>query len=445
MLEIRLFVLHKDILKWINHNKVHTIPKNSALVKGGIFLFPKHWKPYYLCAQFFRKSTMPLSFDNTEIAFKYRNDKELKRANFLFSSMSSPLISKTGMKLTQWAMNINLPIKGIVKSTIFAQFCGGETIEEAAVTAATLGKYGVDVALDYSVEGKEGEAEFDHALPEFIKAIEYAATQNNIPFIPIKVTGFARFSLLEKIHAGQSLSTTEHAEWQRVEQRIDKICSTAARCKSMILIDAEESWVQQPVDDLADAMMAKYNKDTVVVFNTFQMYRHDRLAYLKKSHEESRKYNYVLGAKLVRGAYMEKERKRAMEMGYESPIQKDKAHSDKDYNLAVAYCLDNLQDIAVFIGTHNEDSCLMANELMMKKGLSADNKHVFFSQLYGMSDNITFNLADAGYHVSKYLPYGPVKDVVPYLMRRAQENTSVAGQTSRELGLIKKELKRRGI
>src|SRR6218665_1025772 len=211
---------------------------------------------------------MSLSFDNTEIAFKYRNDKELKRAHFLFNSMSSPFLSKTGMKLTQLAMSWNLPVKSMVKKTIFSQFCGGETIEEAAQTSATLGKYGVDVALDYSVEGKEEESDFDQALPEFIRAIEYAATQNNIPFIPIKVTGFARFALLEKIHAGISLNDSEQAEWKRVGERINKICGTAARCKSMILIDAEESWIQQPVDDLADTMMAKYNKDTIVVFNT---------------------------------------------------------------------------------------------------------------------------------------------------------------------------------
>jgi proline dehydrogenase len=388
---------------------------------------------------------MPLSFDNTEIAFKYRNDKELKRANFLFTSMSSPFLSKTGMKLTQLAMSWNLPVKSMVKKTIFSQFCGGETIEEAALTSATLGQYGVDVALDYSVEGKEEEADFDAALPEFIRAIEYAATQKNIPFIPIKVTGFARFSLLEKIHAEETLNDQEKAEWARVEERINKICGTAARCKSMILIDAEESWIQQPVDDLADAMMAKYNKGTIVVFNTFQMYRHDRLVYMKISHLEARKGGYILGAKLVRGAYMEKERRRAEEKGYPSPIQPDKASTDHDYDEAVAYCLDDLDEIAVFIGTHNEASCLMANEIIMRKGLASSNNHVFFSQLYGMSDNITFNLAHAGYHVSKYLPYGPVKDVIPYLMRRAQENTSVAGQTGRELGLIKKEMKRRGI
>lgn len=388
---------------------------------------------------------MPLSFDNTEIAFRYRNNKELKRANFLFASMGSPFLSKMGIKMTQIAMSLNLPVKGLMKKTIFSQFCGGETIEEAAVTSATLGKYGVDVALDYSVEGKESEADFDHAVPEFIKAIEYAATQKNIPFIPIKVTGFARFSLLEKVHAMQPLSADEKAEWTRVEQRIDNICAAAARCKSMILIDAEESWIQQPVDDLADAMMAKYNKGALVVFNTFQMYRHDRLAYLKVSHAKALQLGYLLGAKLVRGAYMEKERKRAEENNYPSPIQPNKESTDKDYNAAVEYCINHLDSIAVFIGTHNENSCSKAAEMVMGKGLPSTHPHVFFSQLYGMSDNITFNLADAGFQVSKYLPYGPVKDVIPYLMRRAQENTSVAGQTGRELGLIQKELKRRGL
>lgn len=388
---------------------------------------------------------MPLSFDNTEIAFRYRNNKELKRAHFLFSSMSSPFLSKTGMKLTQWAMRVNLPVKGIVKHTIFSQFCGGETIEEAAVTSAMLGKFGVDVALDYSVEGKEGEAAFDHAVPEFIKAIDYAATQNNIPFIPIKVTGFARFGLLEKIHRGETLNDGEKAEWARVEKRIDRICEAAARCKSMILIDAEESWIQKPVDDLADFMMACYNKKDLVVFNTFQMYRHDRLDFLKASHNKAMQLGYTLGAKLVRGAYMEKERRRAAEQGYASPIQPSKESTDKDYDTAVTYCINNLETLAVFIGTHNESSCFKAAEMMGQKGLQPTHPHVYFSQLYGMSDNITFNLADAGFHVSKYLPYGPVKDVVPYLMRRAQENTSVAGQTGRELGLIKKELKRRGI
>lgn len=388
---------------------------------------------------------MPLSFDNTEIAFRYRSDKELKRAHFLFSSMSSPFLSKTGMKLTQLAMSWNLPIKSMIKKTIFQQFCGGETIEEAAQTAATLGRYNVGIALDYSVEGKEEEAEFDHAVPEFVKAIEYAATQKNIPFIPIKITGFARFALLEKLHSDAALSAAEQEEWKRVQDRIDRICAAAARCRNMILIDAEESWIQQPVDDLADAMMEKYNKGTIVIFNTFQMYRHDRLVFLEASHRKAMTRGYILGAKLVRGAYMEKERARAAEMGYPSPIQPDKASTDRDYDLGVVYCLDHLDSIALFIGTHNEQSCYKATEIIRQKGLQPGHNHIYLSQLYGMSDNITFNLADAGYNVSKYLPYGPVKDVLPYLMRRAQENTSVAGQTSRELGLIKKEMNRRGL
>jgi len=386
-----------------------------------------------------------LSFDNTEIAFRYRNNKELKRAHFLFSSMSSPALTKIGTTFTKLAISWHLPIKGIIKNTIYRQFCGGETIEETAVTAKILEPYHVGIALDYGVEGKEGEDEFDQAVPQFIRTIEYAATQNNIPFIPIKITGFARFSLLEKLHAGAALNNTETAEWRRVEQRINAICAAAAAKDLMILIDAEESWIQQPVDELADSMMERFNKTKVTVFNTFQMYRHDRLVFLKQSLEKATKNNYLLGAKIVRGAYMEKERKRAEEKGYPSPIQPDKQSTDNDYNEAVAFCLEHLDKLAVFIGTHNEHSCQEATRIMQQKGIAPSNNHVYFSQLYGMSDNITFNLADAGFHVSKYLPYGPVEDVIPYLLRRAQENTSVAGQTGRELSLIKKEMKRRGI
>lgn len=384
-----------------------------------------------------------LSFDNTEIAFRYRSNKELKRAHFLFSSMGSPLLTKVGIAFTKFAINWHLPVKGLIKNTIYKQFCGGETIEETSVVAHKLAPYGVGIALDYGVEGKESEQDFDAAVPEFVKAINYAATQKNIPFIPIKITGFARFDLLEKVHAGATLNTEETAAWQRVQKRIDTICGAAADKGLMILIDAEESWIQQPVDDLADAMMAKYNTSKVVVFNTFQMYRHDRLAFLKESLQKAKANNYLLGVKIVRGAYMEKERARAAEKGYPSPIQPDKQSSDKDYDAAAAYSLDNIENLAVFIGTHNEDSCLKAAKIMAEKGIAAQSDRVYFSQLYGMSDNITFNLADAGYHVSKYLPYGPVEDVVPYLLRRAQENTSVAGQTGRELSLIKKEMQRR--
>lgn len=385
----------------------------------------------------------PLSFDNTEIAFRYKTAKQLKKAQFLFSSMSSPALTKIGMAATKWIITWQLPFKKIIRDTIFAQFCGGETIEEAAATAEALAPYHVAVALDYGVEGKENEADFDQAVSEFVKAIQYASTQDNIPFIPIKITGFARFALLEKIHANGKLTAAETAEWERVRERIHTICATAAQYRTMILIDAEESWIQQPVDDLADNMMTTYNRETVTVFNTFQMYRNDRLLYLYQSFEKAQQAGYILGAKLVRGAYMEKERARAEAGGYASPIQKNKAATDKDYNQAVDFCLQHLGKIAVFIGTHNEDSCMQAANYMMQHGIAPDSEYVFFSQLYGMSDNITFNLADAGFHVSKYLPYGPVKDVLPYLMRRAQENTSVAGQTGRELSLINKEIKRR--
>ena len=382
-------------------------------------------------------------FDNTEIAFKYRSNKELKRARFLFSSMGSPMLTKIGMKMTSLAISWNLPVQGLIKTTLFDQFCGGETMEEAAGTAAEIGKYGVSTILDYGVEGKESEEDFDKAVPEFIKAIKYAASSKNIPFISLKVTGFAAFGLLERIHSGNMLKASEVEAWKRVGNRIDLICKAAADNNIMVLVDAEESWIQRPVDDLTNAMMEKYNKTKVYVFNTFQLYRHDRLVYLKQSNEQAQSKGYLLGAKLVRGAYMEKERARAVEKNYPSPIQKSKEATDKDYDAAVLYCLQHIKGLALFIGTHNEQSCLKAAKYMQDNGIPASSDRVYFSQLYGMSDNISFNLADSQYHVAKYLPYGPVKDVLPYLMRRAQENTSVAGQTGRELSLIQKEIKRR--
>lgn len=386
---------------------------------------------------------MSLSFDNTEIAFRYKNNKQLKQAHFLFSSMSSSTLTKIGIAFTSTALKIKLPIEGIIKRTIFEQFCGGETLQEVAETARMLAKYNVDVALDYGVEGKHGEEEFDKAVPEFIKAIQYAASQENIPFIPIKITGFARFGLLEKVHSQETLSEAETKEYARVQDRIDAICSVASDHKLMILVDAEESWIQRPVDELTDAMMERYNKGKVSVFNTFQLYCHDRLEFLKQSHTKAKEKGFTLGAKLVRGAYMEKERSRAIEMGYQSPIQPNKEATDQDYNAAVAYCLKHHQEITTFIGTHNEDSCLIAADILKQEGLPNNTDKVYFAQLFGMSDNMTFNLANEGYHASKYLPYGPVRDVIPYLMRRAQENTSVKGQTGRELSLIKREMQRR--
>jgi proline dehydrogenase len=324
-----------------------------------------------------------------------------------------------------------------------------------------MAQYNVKAILDYGVEGKEGEENYDHASHEFIRVINFASTQPGIPFMSVKVTGIARFSLLEKIDAlmhtvtgslrqryegalGQ-LSAEEREEWQRVYKRMENICETAANANVGFLVDAEETWIQDPVDALTMDIMNKYNRTRLVIYNTIQLYRHDRLAFLKESFEVASKEGFLLGAKLVRGAYMEKERKRAKEMGYPSPIQPDKESSDRDYNEAVRFCIDHIDRIGLIVASHNEHSNLLATQLLQQKSLPLSHPHVHFSQLFGMSDNITYNLAEAGCSVSKYLPFGPIKDVIPYLMRRAQENTSVGGQTSRELNLIEKELKRRGI
>ncbi len=401
-----------------------------------------------------------ISFENTENAFEYKSNQELKKANFLFSSMGHAWLVKLGTRLTPWAIRSGLPVKGIIRNTIFSQFVGGETLEETAAVAKKLGEYNVEVILDYGVEGGEdGEQGFDHACDEFIRVINYAATQSNIPFMSIKVTGFARFDLLAKLdhsveqNAGslmkryakaiESLTENEKAEWQRVQDRMLRICKVAAEKNVGVLVDAEETWIQDPVDVITILMMEQFNKEKVIVYNTIQLYRHDRLQFLKDSLEAAELRNFILGAKLVRGAYMEKERKRATEFGYASPIQPDKESTDKDYNAALEFSIAHINKIGLIVASHNEYSNLYVTQLLEKNGFSLNHPHIHFSQLYGMSDNITFNLAKAGCSVSKYLPFGPIKDVVPYLMRRAQENSSISGQTGRELGLIKKELERR--
>jgi proline dehydrogenase len=401
-----------------------------------------------------------ISFDNTENAFAYKTNKELKKADFLFSSMGYSTLVKLGTRVTPWMIRVGLPVKGLIRGTIFSQFVGGETLEETAAVARKLGEYHVEVILDYGVEGgDEGEEGFDRACQEFIRVIDYAATQPNIPFMSVKVTGIARYGLLEKLdrvaseHTGslmkryaralESLTEEETAEWERVSQRMIKICRSADIARVGVLIDAEETWIQDPVDVLTILMMDQFNRGRVTVYNTIQLYRADRLAFLKDSFEAAEQLDFILGAKLVRGAYMEKERRRAVELGYPSPIQPDKESTDRDYNLGLAFCIEHIERIAVIVASHNEYSNLYAVELLQERGLALNHPHIHFSQLYGMSDNITFNLAKAGCPVSKYLPFGPIRDVIPYLMRRAQENSSVSGQTGRELGLIRKELKRR--
>jgi proline dehydrogenase len=402
----------------------------------------------------------PISFENTQTAFAYKSDDQLKKAHFLFSSMGKPWLVNLGLKITPYAIKWHLPFtKTVIRKTIFQQFVGGETLEETAKVADKLEEYKVQVILDYGVEGKEGEDNFEHARDEFKKVIDYAATQANIPFMSVKVTGFARFALLEKLdsamnasegtlmkrylHAIELLPENEKEEWHKVRLRMLQVCEDAAAKNIGVLIDAEETWIQDPVDALTILMMDTFNKTKAVVYNTLQLYRHDRLQFLKDSFTAAEERNFILGSKLVRGAYMEKERERAAAMNYPSPIQPDKAACDRDYNAAVEFCIEHLDRIALIVASHNDYSNLYTTQLLDKKGLPHNHPHVHFSQLYGMSDNITFNLAKSGCSVSKYLPFGPIKDVVPYLMRRAQENSSVAGQTGRELALIKKEMARR--
>ena len=392
---------------------------------------------------------MNISFDNTENAFAYKTDKELKGARLLFHTMEFPWFVQIGTRITPFIMKTGLPVHGLIRKTIFKQFVGGETLEETAAVGTTLGKYGVQVILDYGVEGKQGEESFDHATEEFLRVINYAASQNNIPFISIKVTGLARFGLLQKLDEAPRIRSGIHDheeeidEWDRVRERMYTICEMAAEKNIGVLIDAEESWIQDPVDRLTIEMMELFNKERVIVYNTIQLYRHDRLHFLKLSHQIAQQQGFMLGVKLVRGAYMEKERSRAHDRHYPSPIQPDKAATDRDYHAAITYCINHLEQISVIVASHNEESNLLAAKLLNDRELPHNHPHIHFSQLYGMSDNITFNLAKEGFNVSKYLPFGPIRDVIPYLMRRAQENSSVSGQTGRELSLLNKELKRR--
>ena len=384
-----------------------------------------------------------LSFDNTEIAFSGKSTTDLNRSYWLFKLVSNSSFVNIGKSLTTFAIKARLPIKSIIKATIFKQFCGGETIEECDKTVADLGKYSIGTILDYSVEGKESEKDFDACAIETIKTIKKASNNPFIPFCVFKVTGLARFELLEKVSSGDILSPLEQAEFEKIQNRVTSICKAAHGEGIPVFIDAEESWIQQAIDDITNQMMALYNKEKPIVYNTFQLYRKHRLNYLKLSFEKAQKENYYLGAKLVRGAYMEKERKRAAEKNYSSPIQDNKENTDRDYDNALLFCVEHIAKIAVCAGSHNEKSSMYLVRLMKEKNIALNNKHIYFSQLLGMSDHISFNLANAGYNVAKYVPYGPVKEVLPYLIRRAQENTSVKGQTGRELGLIMKEKERR--
>jgi len=382
-----------------------------------------------------------ISFDNTETAFQAKNNADLKRSYWLFKLIGNPGLVRLGASLAPLALKMGFG--GVIKRTIFKQFVGGENIHDCTSTINALGQYGIGGILDYSVEGKESETDFDHCRDETIATFDMAKKNKHIPFCVFKVTGLARFALLEKVSARTVLSEEESKEWDRVRSRVAAICNKAVENSQPVFIDAEESWIQQAIDDLANENIWRCNKDKALVYNTFQLYRHDRLNYLNWSIDEAKKRGVHLGAKLVRGAYMEKERERASQKGYASPIQPDKASTDRDYDHAVELCVKNIDHVAFCAGTHNEKSSAILAELMNKAGIAHDDNRIFFSQLFGMSDHISFNLASQHYRVAKYVPYGPVKEVLPYLIRRALENTSVKGQTGRELGLIIKEKVRR--
>lgn len=392
---------------------------------------------------------MNLSFDNTQNAFAYKSTPDLKKAKFLISVIQNPIMVSLATKVTPLLMKMGFPINGILRNTVFKQFVGGETLEESARTAKLLGSYGVQVILDYGVEAKEGESNFDDVTSHIIEAIDFAATQNNIPFISVKITGIASHVLLEHLNEAPRLrsgihdSESENASWQRVRERMYAICDVAQEKGVGILLDAEETWIQDPIDRLAIELMKEYNKEKVVVYNTYQLYRNDRLHFLQLSHRLAKEGGFLLGAKLVRGAYMEKERERAIKLGYTSPIHLNKEATDKDFDAAATYCISNKDTISLLLATHNEASNIAIASAMTNLSFEKNDQHVHFSQLFGMGDHITFNMAVQGYNVSKYLPFGPINEVIPYLMRRAEENTSVNGQTNKELLLLKTELARR--
>ena len=382
-------------------------------------------------------------FNDTKVAFSLKSDTELDRAYFLFKLIDSQPLVRIGTAVTNFAIKAHLPVEGLIRATVFDHFCGGVSEDDCLSVVDKLFTKGVSSVLDYSVEGKEEEAQFDAALEMTLKTIEFAKEKQAIPFAVFKPTGFGRLDLYEKLGAAAILTPAEQKEWDKVVARFDTVCKIAYQKNVALLIDAEESWMQDAADDLVTEMMRRYNKEKAIVFNTLQMYRWDRLDYLKKLHEKAKVEGFYIGMKLVRGAYMEKENTRAEEKGYPSPICVSKEVTDINYDASVQYMIEHLDKMAIFAGTHNEESSYSLMQLMQEKSINKNDPRIWFGQLYGMSDNISYNLASNGYNVAKYLPFGPVRDVMPYLIRRAEENTSVAGQTSRELTLIKTERDRR--
>jgi proline dehydrogenase len=382
-------------------------------------------------------------FNNTEVAFSLKSDTELDRAYFLFKMISNEPLVRIGTAVTNFALKAHLPVDGLIRATVFDHFCGGINELDCLSVVDKMYTKGVSSVLDYSVEGKEEEAQFDAALEMTLKTVEFAKERQAIPFAVFKPTGLGRLDLYTKVGEKQILSSEEEKDWNKVVERFEIICKTAHDKNVALLIDAEESWMQDAADDLVEEMMRKYNKEKVIVFSTLQMYRWDRLDYLKALHEKAKTEGFYIGMKLVRGAYMEKEHERAKEKGYPTPICTSKQATDDNYDAAVDYMMKHIDSMAIFAGTHNEESSYKLMEMLKANNIAINDHRIWFGQLYGMSDNISYNLAAHGYNVAKYLPFGPVRDVMPYLIRRAEENTSVAGQTSRELNLLKTERNRR--
>lgn len=384
-----------------------------------------------------------IRFDDTHVAFSYKSDRALRKANFIFSLVNHPFISSIATGLAKLALTLHLPVKGLIRVTVFEHFCGGETIDQSNNTIQTLFQFKVGTILDYSAEGEHNESGFDKSREEILKTLDKAKGNPAIPFCVFKATGLVNAEVLEKVQAKETLTAEEAEAFDHFQQRVEAICKRGYEHGVPVLIDAEDSWIQNPVDELAYAMMKKYNQERAIVFNTFQMYRRDMLDNLRNAFHSAAMHNYYLGVKMVRGAYMEKEAERAGKMNYPNPIHPNKEATDDCFNKGLAFCIDNKQRVSLMCGSHNEYSNQYLAVLMEKHSMKNNDPRVWFAQLMGMSDNISFNLANAGYNVAKYVPYGPVELVMPYLIRRAEENTSVAGQSSRELTLIRKELRRR--
>ncbi len=383
-------------------------------------------------------------FNDTKIAFADKSTKQLEKAKWMFKMIQHPHLTSLGIKALNFTVHNNFPfVQDIVKHTLFEQFVGGETREKSMEVVKKMFKHHIGSIFDYAIEGKEEEETFDHTCEEIKQNIKFAEGNPAIPFVVFKPTGFGRFNLYAEVQAGKELTSSEKEEWNRIVKRYEDVCKMAHERNVIIMIDAEETWIQTAVDNLVNEMKAQFNKEKAIVWNTIQMYRTGRLEYLAEDLKRANEKNYFLGYKFVRGAYMEKERARAEEMGYQDPIQPTKQATDDNFNAAIDFVMNNLDKVSAFFGTHNEKSTELVMDRMKAMNLPHDDDRIHFGQLYGMSDNITYYLGDKNYNACKYLPYGPVKDVVPYLTRRAQENTSVAGQTGRELGLIEKELRRR--